>query len=46
MPSHLNGYQCALQYWLRGGGLKEQTCVILGVVIDVDIMVVSTAQSW
>ena len=35
-----SGHQCALQFWLRGGGLKEQPCVIGKVVIDVYIIVV------
>ena len=35
-----NGYQCSLQFWLRGGGLKEKPCVVGGVVIDVFIIVV------
>jgi len=35
-----NGYQCLLQFWLRGGGLKEKPGVIGGVVINVYVMVV------
>ena len=35
-----NGYQCSLQFGLRGGGFKEQPGVIGGVVIDVYIIVV------
>ena len=35
-----NGYQCSLHFWLRGGRLKKQSCVIEGVVIDVYIVVV------
>ena len=36
----VNGYQCSLQFRLRGGGFKEQPGVIEGVVIDVYIIVV------
>ena len=35
-----NGYQCPLQFWLRGGGFQEQPGVIGGVVIGVYIIVV------
>jgi len=35
-----SGHQCALQFWLRGGGFKEHPGVIGGVVIDVYIIVV------
>jgi len=36
----VNGYQWSVQFWLRGGGFKEQPGVIGGVVIDVYIIVV------
>ena len=36
----VNGYQCSLQFRLRGGGFKEQSGVIGGVVVDVYIIVV------
>jgi len=36
----VDGYQCSLQFWLRGGGFKEQPGVIGGVVIGVYIIVV------
>ena len=35
-----NVYQCSLQLWLGCVGLKEQSCVIGGVVINVYIIVV------
>ena len=40
----IDGYRCSLQFWLRGGGFKEEPGVIGGVVIDVYIVVARERQ--